>query len=84
MAKWESGRTYIPEGVRAELDALEDFLETQTVSYLSAAEGVQRIALGPDEIESSIHSVAAARAVATLRRQGVAVAIEAAPTEVSQ
>lgn len=84
VAKWESGRTHIPDGVRAEVDALEDLLDTQTATYLSAAEDAQRIALGPDEIESSIHWVAAARAVATLRREGVAVGIAAATAEASQ
>lgn len=80
VAKWESGRTHVPEGVRADLEALEDFLDAQTVTYLRGAEGAQRISLGSDEIQSSLHWVAAARAVASLRREGAVVTIEASET----
>lgn len=82
VAKWEAGRAPIPEGVGAELSALEDRLDAQTSAYLRAAEDAQRIELDQDEVESGVHRVAAARALAALRREGVVVGIVAAPSQV--
>lgn len=77
VAKWESERTHVPEGVRADLEVLEDALDAQIAIYLRTGADSRRIALGSDEIESGMHQVAAAHAAFSLRQAGMSVSIAA-------
>lgn len=84
VAKWESGRTSIPEGIRADLEALEDLLDAQSAAYLRKANEAHRIALTPEARESK-HLLGRCRPCGpSLRRAGVVVAIDADTSEASR